>query len=75
MLWFCILITRPWLVDVSRIKDNLEIKRMFVLPEVRGRVKVFEMNNGVRVFLFSFGTQIGGDGSYWYVSEMWIYSN
>jgi hypothetical protein len=58
MLWFCILITRPWLVDVSRIKDNLEIKRMFVLPEVRGRVKVFEMNNGVRVFLFSFGTQI-----------------
>jgi GNAT superfamily N-acetyltransferase len=38
MLWFCILITRPWLADVSRIrKDTLEIKRMFVLPEVRGR--------------------------------------
>jgi hypothetical protein len=38
MLWFCILITRPF-VDVSRIRErHLEIKRMFVLPEVRGRV-------------------------------------
>jgi GNAT superfamily N-acetyltransferase len=35
MLWFLI---TTWLVDVSRIrKRHLEIKRMFVLPEVRGR--------------------------------------
>jgi hypothetical protein len=61
MLWFCILITRPWLADVSRIRErHLEIKRMFVLPEVRGRglPKVFcgfrTMGVG-QGFLFSFG--------------------
>jgi hypothetical protein len=42
-------------------KDTLEIKRMFVLPEVRGRgfaQSISGENNGEwsQVFLFSFGT-------------------